>query len=189
MDSMAAGLPARHIARESLGWSIALSILLILLGAAALAMPFLAGLAATVWAAWLFFFAGIMHLVLAFHVRGAGAHLWEALIGVLYLLIGGFLFFHPVAGLVSLTMALGIYLAVKAIFEIIAGIILRPRAGGVWLIVDAIIDFILAAMIWTHLPSSAAWVIGAIIGISILLNGVSRLALALAARRTYAAYA
>lgn len=185
MNSMATGLPVRHIGRGSLGWSIGLSVALILLGVAALAMPLLAGLAIAVWAAWLFFLGGIMHLVLAFHVRGAGAHLWEALLGVLYLLIGGFLFFNPLAGLVSLTMALGIYLGVKAAFEIAAGILLRPVIGGWWLLVDAVISIVLAIIIWTQLPFSS-WVIGTIVGISILFSGISRLGLALAAHRALA---
>lgn len=189
MNSMPATLPIRHIAPRSVGWSITLSVLLILLGIAALVMPLLAGLAAEVWASWLFVLGGIMHLILAFHVRGAGAHVWEALIGILYLLIGGFLFFHPLAGLVSLTMALGIYLILKAVFEIVAGILLRPVAGGVWLLVDAGISVVLAVIIWTQLPFSAAWVLGTIVGISILVSGLSRLALALAARRTHAAFA
>ena len=188
MGSMAGGVPLRHIARESIGWSIALSVVLILLGIAALAMPLAAGLAAAVWAAWLFVLGGVMHLILAFHVRGAGSHIWEALLGLLYLVIGVFLFMHPLAGLVSLTMALGIYLCVKAVFEIIAGIVLRPVTGGVWLLVDALISLVLGVIIWIEFPFSAGWVIGTILGFSILFSGISRLALALAARRAHAAW-
>lgn len=179
-------LPARRIARESVGWSIALSILLIIAGLIALAAPLLAGVLVETVIAWLLIFGGIAHLVLAFHVRGAGAHLWEALIGVLYIIAGLFLFLHPLAGLVSLTLFLGAYLLMKGIFELIAGFTLRGVAGGGWLFLDAIISIILALFIWLHLPYAASWVIGTLIGVAILFSGISRLALALAARRAHA---
>jgi uncharacterized membrane protein HdeD (DUF308 family) len=51
------------------------------------------------------------------------------------------------------------------------------------LLTDGVISLVLASMIWFHLPSSAMWVIGTLIGISILFSGISRLSLSLAAHR------
>lgn len=184
------GLPvlgtARGIRRESLAWSLALSAVLIVLGIAALALPFLAGVALEAIVAWMLIFGGIAHLVLAFHVRGAGAHVWEALIGVAYLIAGAFLLLHPVAGLVSLTLFFGAYLLVKGLFELFAGFAIRGVPGGVWLFVDAVVSILLAVLIWAHLPTAAGWAIGTLLGIAILFSGVSRLAFALAAKRTHA---
>lgn len=191
MGTASSGLPMRsgirHIGQESVGWAIGFSILLIVLGLAALALPLLAGVAIEAVFAWLLIFGGIAHLVLAFHVRGAGAHVWEALIGVAYIAFGVFLFFHPVAGLVTLTMILGAYLFVKGILELIAGFTVRGVTGGGWLFVNAILSIILAVIIWSHILSAAAWAIGTLLGIAILFSGLSRLALALAAKRTHAA--
>lgn len=187
MGSLNTGLRVRNIARESVGWSIALSVLLIIAGLVALAAPLIAGVLVETVIGWLLIFGGIAHLVLAFHVRGTGAHLWEALIGVAYLVAGIFLFLHPLAGLVSLTLFLGAYLIIKGIFELIAGFTLRGVPGGGWLFLDAIISIILAGFIWLHLPYAAGWVIGTLLGVAILFSGISRLAFALAARRTHAA--
>jgi uncharacterized membrane protein HdeD (DUF308 family) len=38
-------------------------------------------------------------------------------------------------------------------------------------------------MIWSTWPSSAAWVVGVLVGISMLFSGMTRLMLTLAARR------
>lgn len=191
MGTMSSGLPVggavRIIHRESIGWTIAFSILLILLGLVALALPLLAGVAVAGIVSWLLIFGGVAHLVLAFHVRGAGAHLWEALIGVAYLVAGFFLFAHPLAGLVSLTFFLGAYLVVKGIFELIAGFLTRGVPGSVWLLLDAVISLILGIMIWAHLPSAATWAIGTLLGVAILFSGISRLAFALAARQRHLA--
>jgi len=89
---------------------------------------------------------------------------------------------HPVTGLESLTLALAIYLFVEAILEFVLGFTLRPLPGSGWLLFDGIITLILAVMIWRTFPSSTGWVIGTLVGISMLFSGTSRLMLSLAAR-------
>ncbi len=186
MGTLSSGLPVRGIARESVGWSIGFSVLLILLGLVALATPFIAGVVIETIVAWLLIFGGIGHFFLAWHVRGAGSHIWEFLVGLAYIAAGVFLFLHPVAGLVSLTLFLGAYLLIKGIFELIAGFTVRGVAGGGWIFVDAVVSIILAGFIWLHLPSAAEWVVGTLLGVAILFSGISRLALAIAARRAHA---
>ena len=187
MGSLSSGLPLRGIARESVGWSIGFSVLLIVLGLVALAAPFIAGVVIETILAWLLILGGIGHFVLAWHVRGAGSHVWEFLVGLAYLAAGAFLFLHPAAGLVSLTLLLGAYLFIKGVFELMAGFAVRRVAGGGWIFVDAVISIILAGFIWLHLPYSAEWVVGTLLGVAILFSGISRLALGLAARRSHAA--
>ena len=43
---------------------------------------------------------------------------------------------------------------------------------------------ILGFLIWAHWPSTSIWVIGTLIGISLIFSGVSRVMLSAAARRT-----
>lgn len=178
--------PVRIIGRESVGWTIAFGVLLIVLGLFAIAVPLIAGVAVEAIFAWLLIFGGLAHFVVAWHVRGAGAHLWEALVGVAYIFAGGFLLMHPLVGLVALTAFLGTYLVVKGLFEVIMGFRLRGVPGSGWLLMDAMIALVLAALIWWHLPYSAEWVVGTLLGIGILFSGISRLALAMAARRVHA---
>ncbi len=176
-------LNARGIARESIGWSIALSVVLIVAGLFAILAPLVAGVALTGILGWLLILVGAGHLWLAWHVRGAGTHLWEAIIGLAYGVAGIFLLIHPVAGLVGITAILGAYLLIRGIFELIAGLSMRGIGGSTWLLINGAISLILAFMIWRHLPYSAEWFIGTLIGFAILFTGISRLALALTARR------
>ncbi|HLV96302.1 MAG TPA: DUF308 domain-containing protein [Candidatus Acidoferrales bacterium] len=62
------------------------------------------------------------------------------------------------------------------------GFTLRPFPGSGWLLVDGAITLILAIMIWSTWPSSTGWVIGTLVGISMLFSGISRLSISLAAR-------
>lgn len=171
------------IVKESLGWSIALSILMILAGILAIAVPPAAGIAVAFIVAWLLVFSGVAHLVFAWHTRTTGGFLWEILQGVLYIFVGGYILMHPVAGLTSLTLALAIYLFAKGIVEFLLSFRLRPMPGSSWLLFDGIVTLILAVMIWKTWPSNTEWVVGLLVGISMVFSGMTRLMLSLAARR------
>ena len=177
------------LAKQSVGWAIALSILMIVAGILAILLPPVAGIAVAIMVAWLLILAGVLHLVFAWHVRGIGALIWELLEGILYLGVGVYVFFRPVAGLKSLTLLLAAYLFVKGVLDLIMWFRVRrhPRAG--WLVFDGIVTLILGIMILRNWPSSSEWAIGTLIGFSMLFAGVSRLSLSLAARRLVTRFA
>lgn len=174
------------IAQESVRWSVALSVLMILTGVLAIMIPPLAGIAVLVVVAWLLMFSGAAHLVFGWHMRTTGGILWELMLGILYILVGVYALLNPVAGLASLTLVLAIYLFMEAVMELILSLRLRPLAGSNWLLIDGIITLILAVLIWRSWPSSSEWVLGTLVGISMLFSGAARLSLSLAARRTVA---
>ena len=173
---------AATFVKKSVGWSIGLSVLMIVAGVLAIASPMAAGIAVDVLVAWLLVFSGCTHLVFAWYTRSGGGFLWELLVGILYIFTGVYLLSHPMAGLASLTIALAIYLFLEAILEFVLGFTLRPLPGSGWLLVDGIITLVLAVMIWRTWPSSTGWVIGTLVGISMLFSGISRLGISLAAR-------
>jgi len=177
----------RSISRESVGWSIALSVALIILGLLAIMIPLAAGVAANVIVAWLLLLGGVGHLIFAWHVKGAGGHIWETLVGLAYIAAGIYMLMHPLLGLLSLTLILAVYLMVKGVAQIMLGFRMKALAGSGWLIFDGVISVVLAAFIYWNLPYAAAWLIGTYIGITILFSGISRLMLSLAAKRLVAA--
>jgi len=173
---------AATFVKKSVGWSIGLSVLMIVAGILAIALPMAAGIAINLLVAWLLLFSGCTHLVFAWYTRSTGGLLWELLVGALYIFIGIYLLMHPVAGLLSLTLALAIYLFLEAILEFALGFKLRPLPGSGWLLFDGVLTLILAVMIWRAWPSSSEWAIGILVGVSMVFSGTSRLMLSLAAR-------
>jgi uncharacterized membrane protein HdeD (DUF308 family) len=169
--------------RRATTWSIALSVLMIVAGVLAICVPVVAGVAVTALVAWLLILSGLLHLAFAFRDGRAGAILWEILLGIVYGGIGFYMLARPVAGLASLTLAIAVYLLIEGALEFVMSFQLRPAPGSGWLLVDGIITLLLAVMIWSTWPSSAAWVVGTLIGISMLFSGITRLMLSLALRR------
>ncbi len=107
-------------------------------------------------------------------------------IGVVYGGIAFYLLAHPAVGLASLTLAVAGYLFAEGVVEFAAWWQMRSSSGAGWLLLDGIVTLLLAVMIASTWPSSAAWVIGTLLGISMLSSGISRLMLSLAARRLVA---
>jgi uncharacterized membrane protein HdeD (DUF308 family) len=167
-------------------WSIVLSILLIAAGIIAIASPMIAGVAITAVVGWLLIFSGVLHLAFAWGAGRAGAVVWQILLGLVYGFIGFYVLANPVAGLASLTFAIAIYLFAEGVLEFMLSYQLRPAPGSGWLLADGVITLVLAVMIWSTWPSSAAWVVGTLVGISMLFSGVTRLMPSLAARHIVA---
>ncbi len=178
--------PVGTIVKESVGWSIGLSVLMIVAGILAIVIPPAAGIAVLVLVAWLLMLSGAFHLVFAWYTRTSGGMIWELLLGILYLFIGVYALLHPVAGLASLTLVLAIYLFVEGVLELVLGFRLRPLPGSSWLLLDGIVTLVLAILIWASWPSSSDWVVETLVGISMLFSGAARLSLSMGARRVLA---
>ena len=93
--------------KHSITWSKALSILIILAGILAIAVPPAGGIAATILIGWLLVFAGAAHFAFGWHTRKMGGLVWGILLGLAYLFAGIYMLLHPVAGLAVLTLASG----------------------------------------------------------------------------------
>lgn len=173
------------IPRKSIGWSITLSVFLIIAGLIAILLPPIMGLGVTLYIGWLLVLSGITHFFFAWKSHTAGAVLWEILVGLVYLVAGGYLILHPLAGLLSLTLFLAIYLIIEGVIEIILAFQIT-RSGRAWMILEGVVTLILAIMIWRTWPFSTIWAIGTLVGISMLFSGISRLMFSLACRRSFA---
>jgi len=163
-------------------WSIVLSVLMILAGLLAIGAPVLAGVTVTLIVGWMLIFSGVLHLVFAWSGHTARTVIGEILIAIVYGAIGVFLLSRPLMGLASLTMALAFYLVISGALEILLSVQLRPLVGSGWLLVAGIVAIVLAAMIYMSWPSAALWVVGTLVGISMIFSGIGRLALTMTHR-------
>ena len=171
------------IGKESMGWSIGISILMIIAGFLAITLPLAAGIAMNIFVGWMLVFSGGMHFVYAWQARHNRGFVWELLLGILYFVMGGYLLINPIRGLVTLTLALAFYLWMEGVLEFVLSFWLRSVPGAGWILFDAIVTVILAFLIWRTWPWSTEWAIGTLVGISMVFSGVSRLMLSLSARR------
>ena len=171
------------IVRQASTLSILWGVSLIILGMLAVGSPFLAAVAVNALVAWLIVLAGVVHLTVAFHTREAGSLIWRLLVGLAYVFFGVYLVVHPALGVASLTLVLASLFLIEGILNIALFFQVRSVQGSSWLLLDGIITLLLGLMIYLQWPSSSAWAIGTLVGVSMIISGVTRVMLSLAVRK------
>ena len=183
IDIDAALAEAKRQIADNWGWFLALGILLILAGVAAIAFPLLSTIATKIALGWIFLVAGVVLVIHAFSIQGWRGFILGLLVGLLYVIAGGWLAFFPFTGIITLTILLAALFLAEGVLEVMMAMRVRPHEGWGWLLVSGIIAIAVGVMIAAELPSSAVWAIGLLTGINLLSSGVSFVVLALAGRR------
>src|SRR5580698_9744871 len=193
MPPVKEGLMAQNasvdVVRQGSTVSILWGACLIVFGAVAICLPFLAAVAVNALVGWLIILAGVVHLVLGFRAHGAGSMIWKLLVGVAYLCFGGYVIAHPLLGVASLTLLLASLFVIEGILDIVLFVKMRPMHGASWALLDGIVTLLLGLLIYMQWPSSSAWAIGTLVGISMIFSGVARVMMSLAARKAPATIA
>jgi uncharacterized membrane protein HdeD (DUF308 family) len=180
---MATQGPVLNEARKFSGWLIAAAILFIVLGAFAIIEPAVAGLGVALLVGWLLIFGGISHFVSAFEGGGARRVLFAILVGVVFVIGGYYFVTHPLLALSTLTLLLAAVILAAGVCEIITYFRLRSEHASGWILFNGIVALFLGALIWLHWPSSSVWAIGTLVGVNLLLTGITRLMVGLTGRR------
>lgn len=168
--------------KKNVNISLLIGILLIVLGMIAIAQPTASTIFAETWFALILASAGFAKLVYAFQTREEGGFIWKLLLGILYIATGVMLFAYPLTGVLTLTLLIGSFLLTEGVFELILAFRLRPQNNWTWALGNGIITLLLGLMIFFEWPFNAPWLIGTLVGVSVLFTGVSRVMLSLNAR-------
>ncbi len=174
---------ARNVIKEVTGASIGWGVIMIVLGMLAVILPFATGIAVSVVVSWLIVVAGLAYVASAFAGRNAGAFIWRLLIGLVYVLGGGYLGLHPNLALESFTVVMAVIFVMKGVLELITFFQFRAYSGSGWVLFDSIVTMLLAFLIMYPWPSSSTWAIGVILGVNLIFTGVTVLMYSVEARK------
>jgi uncharacterized membrane protein HdeD (DUF308 family) len=159
-------------ARRS-GWSTVLGVLLLLGGVIVLANAVVATVASIYFVGWAAVFGGVVVLVQAILRWGAGSQWSMVLGGAVLVVLGVFVLRNPGIGLVSLTLLAGaLFLAAGVTRIAVSGQI--PEARWV-LVVSGAISILLGLIVLANLMAASMMLLGIILGIQILIEGVTML--------------
>ncbi len=164
------------------GWFVAFGVLAIVLGMLAISLPLMAGLGIAMLLGWLLVFGGVARFVNAFSTRQEQGFGLRLILAVLRLVAGIVILARPAGGLAFLTIVLGVFFLTAGIAKISLSLQVKPLPNWGWMMFSGVTSLILALMILLRLPSSAAWVIGLLVGIEMLFAGWSSVMLGMAVR-------
>ena len=169
-------------AKKNAGWLIVLGVVEIVAGILAIGGPLVAGLAVTVVVGIAFLMAGGARLVGAFMADSFGAGTLTFLWGLVVAVTGFYFLMRPGAGLATLTLVIAMALFVDGITRILVSFKMKPVKGWGWMLAGGIVSVIFAVMIGRQFPESGVWLVGTLVGVSLLFQGFATLSVAGAAR-------
>jgi uncharacterized membrane protein HdeD (DUF308 family) len=182
-ETTAVSAPTPH-RRHVAPWFIIEGVLLILLAVLAAALPRIAGVAGAVVFGWVLILAGVLGLTSLFGSRHHAHPMLSAVSGVVALVMGGLIVWHPLIGAAALAILLAAYLLIDGVVLIGIGMDQRERKarGWPWLIVAGLVDLLLGGLILAMGALSDTALIGFIIAIDLATAGIAMISLGLHSR-------
>ena len=165
-------LPPTEQLRANWGWFLALGLLALVAGFAALAIEGFATLVSVVTIGVLVGIVGVVEIVLGFRARGWGQALYWEVSGLLYLAVGVFAWAEPVQASVWLTLLLGAGLLATGVVRLVSGFQHHDRMRGP-LILSGLVTGLLGLVIVLGWPSNSLFVLGLLLGIELIFTGVN----------------
>ena len=104
--------------------------------------------------------------------------------GILYVIVGIWLAFFPLSGIITLTLLLALTFILQGVVQAMMAFHMKPHEGWVWMLIAGIIAIVAGVMVIAGLPSTATWAIGLMVGITMISTGWAYLILALQAGKT-----
>jgi len=173
----------RHL-RASWWWFLLLGILLAVGGTAALVFP-----AVTVFTSFVtvvvlgvtLMISGTAIIVTAFWAGRWSGLLVQLLVGILYFVAGLTMADAPRESAAFLTLFLATLFILAGAFRSAAALVIRFPHWG-WTLLNGVITLLCGVVIYRHFRESSLWVIGVLVGVDLLFQGWSWIALSIAIR-------
>ena len=173
-----------RILQERFGWTIALGVLMIILGIIAIAQPLFSTLAIARLLGWIFIVGGLGQLIYALQTHGVGPFYLKLGLSILYVIAGGLLLQHTAGSILFLTLLVGILFLLDGICRVILAFQLKAVPNWQWVLANGVVTLILGIFISSQWPSTASWVIGLLVGIGLFVTGLSTIMISMAAHHT-----
>jgi len=171
------------ILRQRWGWVLGVGVVMVLLGTAAIALPRLMTLGIMVLLGWLLIIGGGFQIASSVRMRGTPGWALALLTGSVKLGLGLIFLLRPHAGAASLTLFLGLWILLDGVLRLVLAARRRAAASPTWGVFAGMAGILLGVLVLAQWPGSGAFVIGLIVGISLLFDGWAAVMLGMALRR------
>jgi uncharacterized membrane protein HdeD (DUF308 family) len=170
-------------AKKNAGWLVVFGVVEMVAGFLSIAGPFTAGLTVTVMVGIALLVGGGARLIGAFMADSFGTGALIFVWGLIVSTTGFYFVIRPGIGLESLTLTVAILLFVDGVSRVILSFKLKPVKGWGWMLAGGIASILFSCMVGWEFPASSLWVIGTLVGFSLLSNGFTTITLAGTARQ------
>ncbi|MBE2895764.1 hypothetical protein HPC38_02575 [Pasteurellaceae bacterium HPA106] len=151
---------------------LAIGVLSIAFGIIAVINPFAASIAVEQLIAGIFIFIGAIQIYSAWKTQRFS---WVMLAGVVGLLLGLVMLNNPLESLISLTVMISILLLLLGVAKLLASWRLRQTPFFGFVMFSGLLSLLISLVIFANLATAAATLLGLLLAIELISNGISLL--------------
>ena len=171
--------------RKNWGWFLALGIVQIIVGTLAVSFAFSSTLASVVLLGALLLIAAGAQMAAAMLARDWDGFFLFLLLAFLYAVAGFLTLQHPLLAAEGLTLMLAALFLLVGLFRIAVALLDHFPSWG-WVLFNGVVTVLLGIAIWRQWPGSGLWVLGLLVGVELIVNGVTWAVLAVSVRSALA---
>ncbi|MCU7959938.1 MAG: DUF308 domain-containing protein [gamma proteobacterium symbiont of Bathyaustriella thionipta] len=151
-------------------------IVMLIIGMTGILLPNLISLTLNAFIGGLFLFSSAVLAYIAWQSHANSLSMWfkPFILFALALLI----LFHPGVLLAVLGLLLAVYFFLDGFSAVMLGLEIKPAGGWLFMLINGLLSLSLAVLVLISWPFSAPWIIGMLIGISFLFDGIGLLMIA-----------
>jgi uncharacterized membrane protein HdeD (DUF308 family) len=173
----------RETVRRYSTWYLIQGVLMVLAGIVALVYPFVSTVALVVVLGWLLILSGVVQGISLIGAQNV-PNFWLQLVSAVLSIIVGVIFLRrPGEAVVTLTLLLIVFFMVEGFAKLIFSLTIRPLPNWGWVLASGIIGILLSLYLLTNLTTTAVWLLGVLLGIQLICEGVALSSLAWQVRR------
>jgi uncharacterized membrane protein HdeD (DUF308 family) len=173
----------REVVRRYSTWYLIQGLLMVLAGIVALVYPFVSTVALVLVLGWLLILSGVVQGISLIGAQNV-PNFWLQLVSVVLSIIVGVLFLRrPGEAVVTLTLLLIVFFMVEGFAKLLFSLTIRPLPNWGWVFASGIVGILLSFYLLANLTTTAVWLLGVLLGIQLVFEGVALTSLAWQVRR------
>jgi len=178
---MATTSPEEKTLRGFGPYTLAIGILLLVLGTIGLVVPNLMSLATAVYVGWMLIIGGVFW---SYHTwKYHRSQFMDWLKPVVLMITGGLMLFNPLSGVAAVGLLLAMYLLLDTFGSVALARGLYPAKGWGWMAFNAVVSLALAMMFLIGWPATSLFPVGIYVAISLIFDGWALIIIGWTARK------
>ena len=174
----------RETVRRYSTWYLVQGVLMVIAGIVALLYPFVSSVALVLFLGWILIISGIVQGISLIGAQNV-PNFWLQLVSAVLSIIVGVLFLRrPGEAVVTLALLLIVFFMVEGFAKIVFSLTIRPLPNWGWVLASGIVGILLSFYLLANLTTTAIWLLGVLLGIQLICEGVALSSLAWRVRRS-----
>ena len=154
-----------------------LGAIFIIVGILCLVAPIISSVIISAFVGWAFLIGGVFQCAAAIFFKELGdiwAIILSVLIGLAYIFVGGSFIAYPGLAVISLSFIIGVLFFSSGVVRLLVSFLYTPPVNGKWLnILSAALEIFLGVLIINGSPLNAAFYVATVMGIQLIVNGMT----------------